>query len=88
LRQRYLEASAVDIYELTVGKPARARAAAAKAAREEEQYRRQDVQRFIDSKLAQVSEVEMKEHFLGDRERKPKFQIHVTGLPGQGEAHG
>jgi hypothetical protein len=50
----------------------------AQAARDDEmEYRRKDLEKYVNKKLEQVSEVELKNHFLRDKERKRRIQVSM-----------
>lgn len=50
---------------------------ASQAAAEESAYRMKDLEKFVNKKLEQVSEVELREHLLGNRERKRRFMVDL-----------
>jgi hypothetical protein len=87
LRKQYREATAKEIYKLAVTDKQAAADENLRKVRQEELYRRADVEAFVAKKLENVSEIEMRDRMLGKRERASNLFLDLAkgGLPAPAE---
>lgn len=71
----FKERSAEELKEELLDKPAEARAKAAAARQAEHEYKQRDIQAYAQKKLDQLSELEVKEHLLGERVKPTKPMV-------------
>lgn len=80
-RESYLETSAKKLKELTVDATKDTKERREAATQDELAYRSRDLEKFVQKKLDQVSEVDIKEHLLGDRVKSAKPFVDLAPKP-------
>lgn len=81
MRNNYQTKSVKELVREAVFNPEDRRKAEFKKKQAEDDYRRADLERFVNNKLSQVSEVELRDHFLGDKEKKSKPTVDLGTTP-------